>query len=80
MTEDWIEQRRRTVEARGGIFSTSTPQEVNTASNAAMNFASRSRIRYRDRCRCSSRSKSRLRARCVTHAPVGWAVIPTRCT
>jgi len=32
---------------------------VNTASNAALNFASWSRISYRNRCACSSRSSPR---------------------
>jgi hypothetical protein len=51
-----------------------------TASNAAVNLASRSRIRNRSRLACSSRSISRLRAACAIHSPVGCVVTPGRCT
>jgi 2-polyprenyl-6-methoxyphenol hydroxylase-like FAD-dependent oxidoreductase len=44
------------------------------------NLLSRSRIRNRNRSARSPRSMSRLRACWVTQAPVGWAVIPARCT
>jgi hypothetical protein len=53
---------------------------ANTASNAAVNMASRSRIRnFRPSAR-SSRFISRLRAWWVTQSAVGWAVIPATCT
>ena len=47
---------------------------------AAVNLLSRSRIKKRNRSAWASRSMSRLRACWVTRAPVGWAVIPARCT
>ena len=53
---------------------------VNTASKDVVNLLSRSRIRNRNRSARSPRSMSRLRACWVTQAPVGWAVIPGRCT
>jgi hypothetical protein len=42
-----------------------------TASNAGVNFLSRSRIKNRNRSARSSRSMNRLRACWVTQAPVG---------
>src|SRR5262249_34218431 len=66
--------------ARGGIFSTSTPAAMNSASNAPVNFASRSRSRNRRGSARSARSISGLRAAWLTHAPVGCEVTPARCT
>jgi hypothetical protein len=57
--------------ARGGVLTVSTPAAANTASNAAVNLASRSRIRKRNRSTWSPMSISRFRAAWVTHAPVG---------
>ncbi len=51
-----------------------------TASNAAVNLASRSRMRNRKRLPASSRSMTRLRACWVSQGPVGWAVTPRMCT
>ena len=53
---------------------TRTSMAMKTASNAAVNLASRSRMRNRKRRPASSRSMSRLRACWVSQAPVGWAV------
>ena len=53
---------------------------VNTASDAAVNLVSRSRIKNLTLSARFSRFISRLRACWVTHSPVGWAVIPARCT
>jgi transposase len=66
--------------ARGGNFTASTPAAANTASNAAVNLASRSRIRNQNRSTRWSRSISRFRAIWVTHSLVGCAVTPARCT
>jgi hypothetical protein len=63
--------------ARGactGVLMMRMSGVVKTASNAAVNLASRSRIRNRMRCPASLRSMSRLRACWVSQAPVGWAV------
>ena len=76
-------QRSAIAFARGawtGVFTIRTPIAVNTASNAAVNFVSRSRIKNFKPSARPSRFISRLRARWVTHAPVGWAVTPARCT
>jgi hypothetical protein len=56
------------------------PTAVNTASKAAANLVSRSRIRNLKSSAWPSRVIRRLRACWVTHSPVGWAVIPARCT
>ena len=50
--------------ARTGVLMMRMSVAVNTASNAAVNLASRSRMRNRKRRPASSRSMSRLRA-CV---------------
>ena len=47
--------------ARTGVWMMRTSMAVNTASKAAVNFASRSRMRNRKRRPASSRSMSRLR-------------------
>jgi hypothetical protein len=52
-------------------LTVSIPIEVNTASNASVNFASRSRIRCVNRCPVSSRLQTRSRASWVAHAAVG---------
>jgi hypothetical protein len=65
--------------ARGacnGVLMMRISVAVNTASNAAVNLASRSRMRNRNRLAVSSRSMARLRACWVSQAPVGWAVTP----
>ena len=62
------------------LSSVAIPIEANTASNAAVNFASRSRIRWVNRHPASSSSPARLRASWVAHWPVGCGVIPSRCT
>src|SRR4051812_47812551 len=66
--------------ARTGVLMMRMSVAVKTASNAAVNLAPRSRIRNRNRRPASSRSMSRLRACWVSHAPLGWAVTPGRCT
>ena len=76
-------QRSAIAFARGawtGVWMIRTPVALNTASNAAVNFVSRSRIRNFRPSAWPSRSISRLRACWVTHAPAGWAVMPARCT
>ena len=65
---------------RGGIFTTVTSAAANTVSKAVVNLASRSRMRNRNRVACSPMSINTLRAAWATHAPVGWAVTPARCT
>jgi hypothetical protein len=66
--------------ACGAVSATSMPIEADTASNAAVNLASRSRIRWVKRRPASSSSPARLRATWVAQAPIGWAVTPSRCT
>ena len=66
--------------ARTGVRRMRMSAPANTASKAAVNLLSRSRIRNRNCSARSPRSMSRLRACWVTQAPVGWAVIPARCT
>ena len=66
--------------ARTGVLMMRMSMAVKTASNAAVNLASRSRMRNRKRRPASSRSMSRLRACWVSQAPVGWAVTPRMCT
>jgi hypothetical protein len=50
------------------------PSAAKTASNAAVNFVSRSRTRHQNQPTRSLRPMSRLRACCVTHSPTGCAV------
>ena len=59
---------------------TVTPMEVNTASKAAVNFASRSRIRCVNRQPASCRSTARPRASWMAQSAVGDWVTPSRCT
>src|SRR5215213_5048818 len=66
--------------ARAGVLMIRASMAVKTASNAAVNLASRSRMRNRKRRPASSRSMARLRACWVSQAPVGWAVTPRMCT
>ena len=66
--------------AWGGVRMIRMSAPAKTASNAVVNLLSRSRIRNRNRSARSPRSMSRLRACWVIQAPVGWAVIPARCT
>ncbi len=66
--------------ARGGILIVSMPAALNTASTAVVNLASRSRTRNRNRVGVFVEVHRRLRAAWPTHAPVGRAVIPARCT
>jgi hypothetical protein len=54
------------------------PGRGETASNAAVNLASRSRTRNLKASAWSSRFIRRLRACWATHSPVGWAVMPAR--
>jgi hypothetical protein len=54
-----------------GVVSTWSPSATKTASNAAVNFGSRSRTRNRNRPTRSSRAMSRLQACWATHSP-GW--------
>jgi hypothetical protein len=65
---------------RTGVRMMRMSVAVKTASNAAVNLASRSRMRNRSWRPASSRSMSRLRACWVSQAPVGWAVTPRMCT
>jgi hypothetical protein len=59
--------------ACGAVSAMSTPIEANTASNAAVNLASRSRIRWVKWRPASSRSAARLPAVWVArHRPGGW--------
>jgi cell division septation protein DedD len=57
--------------AWGAVGSVVIPIDANTASNAAVNFASRSRIRYVNRHPACSRSSARLRASWVPTGPSG---------
>lgn len=57
--------------ACGTVFTTSIPQVVNTASNAAVNLASRSRIRWVNPHPASARLAVSSRASCVAQAAVG---------
>ena len=61
--------------ARTGVLMIWIPASAKTASNMAVNLASRSRMRNR-KCRRASRSMARLRASWVSRVPVGWAVTP----
>jgi hypothetical protein len=56
------------------------PWAAKTASNVAVNLASRSRSRNLNRSMRPASSMSRLRACWVTHIPVGLAVTPRMCT
>ena len=62
--------------ARTGVLMMRTSMAVKTASNAAVNLASRSRMRNRKRLPASSRSMSRLRTCWVSQALVGWTRLP----
>jgi hypothetical protein len=69
--------------ARGawtGVFTVGMPAAVKAASDAAVNVASRSRIKDVGPCARCPGLISRLRACWGARAPVGWAVIPARCT
>jgi winged helix-turn helix protein len=65
---------------RGGVLATVMASLAKTASNAAVNLASRSRIRNRNWLARSPISPSNCRACWATHAAVGWAVTPRMCT
>src|SRR6266498_283856 len=67
----------RPARTRGWIL---IPSVAKTASNAAVNFVSRSRIRNRYRPARSPRSMSRFRACCATRCSTGCGVTPSRCT
>ena len=64
----------------GGVFTTSMPSAVNTASKDLENLASRSRIKNRNDAVRSPRSITTLRACWVVQPAVGWAVTPRICT
>jgi hypothetical protein len=60
--------------ARTGVRSTSIASPAKTASNAAVNFISRSRIKNRTQPRSSPDSMSRFRACWATRSPTGREV------
>src|SRR2546425_385745 len=65
---------------RGGKRSGSTPLSLSTASNACVNFVSRSWSRYRLPSRKPSNGSVNCRAHCCMKAAVGWGVMPATCT
>jgi hypothetical protein len=65
---------------RTGVAMAEMPMALNTSSNDAVNFGSRSRMRKRNRCPASSRSEVKLRATWTTQAMAGSAITPSRCT
>lgn len=76
----------RQSESQNGMFylklplSASIPSEAKIASNASVNFPSRSRISRVNRQRACSRSQADSRASWLTHVAVGCCVIPRMCT
>jgi hypothetical protein len=61
---------------RTPVVTTRRPASCNTASNASVNFESRSQIRNFALVPASSRSMTRLRPSCTTQAAVGCVVAP----
>ena len=66
--------------ARTGVRIVRMPSERNTSSNPAVNLLSRSWIKNRIGSLRSTNVAMMLRACWVAHSPVGFAVMPARCT
>ena len=65
---------------RGGKTTGSTPLALSKASNACVNFVSRSWSRYRLPRRNPSKGSVSCRAQCCRKAAVGCVVMPATCT
>ena len=79
----WPARRSQIAFIRGAWTAVRTilaPVAWNTASKAQVKFDPRSRIRKLMSANLSSRPRARLRACCTVHSPVGFAVMPPRCS